>query len=87
MSRIIVPISKLNYPVAFSLDADEIFAKMGAHEDDQFTYTFRVSVDNPQRREQIRAALSAVLEPDEFIGLTQFLEDNGWDVSFLADTF
>lgn len=49
--------------------------------DDDYTYTMRVSVPEEEQA-QVKAQLQ---EKEGTEDLIQFLEENGWDVSFIVD--
>ena len=65
---------------------DTLDAIIGECSDDEFTYTTRITVSEPERRELIRRR---ILEqaPAEAKRLLKVLDDNEWDVSFFVDTF
>lgn len=87
MTRAVIPIIALKYREAFDLDALDVFTEHGVNSEDEFTFTTRVSVSDPDRREPIRQALAERLPPDQAERLIKLLDDNEWDVSFLADCF
>lgn len=87
MSKYFTPINNLRtrrMREAFSGDAlDAIIGESG---EDEFTWTFRITVSELERREAIRRRIMEQA-PAEARRLLNVLDDNDWDVSFFVDTF
>ena len=89
MAKVIVPVIKLNYSQedAYDLRAAELFANLGFHVDDPYTYTMRVTVVNDSGRREVREKLAELLGTEEAQRLIKVLEENDWDVSFFVDAW
>ena len=89
MAKVIVPVIKLNHSQedAYDLRAAGLFANLGFHVDDPYTYTMRVTVVNDSDRHELRDKLAELLGTEEARRLIRVLEQNDWDVSFFVDAW
>lgn len=87
MAKVVVPVRDLQYAVSFSNDAfDVLQTAVGYNPNEDFTFTFRITVEDEVERERLRGELRAVLG-EEAEALIATLDAEHWDVSFFCDTF
>lgn len=88
MAKVAVPIISVqhNESDTYPLEVVEVFDDAGATQEDDYTYTFRVSLPAGEDRERVRASLRERC-PLDFERLVTFLDQHEWDVSFLVDVY
>lgn len=91
MAKSVHPINQIGRSpeLSFPLELEDIFEAAGAKVGDVYTYTTRYTVDRkePGAVDRVTARIREELDPDEAERFIALMEQHGWDVSFLVDTY
>lgn len=84
MARVMVPVTEVKYERLFPLSAAEALSRWA--DDDEYTYTMRVTVRDEVDREHVRHLLEKEC-PGNAEELIRLLDETEWDCSFFVDCF